>query len=59
MERGTGLSRVFARTGEQEFFQHLSFTVTGVSDLSREVWSECIRCPKFPECDEVAVVLDL
>jgi amino-acid N-acetyltransferase len=27
--------------------------------LSRKVWDECYRCPKFPNCDEIAVVLDL
>lgn len=53
-----GISRVFALTREPEFFSHLGFVITGVSELPRKVWGECIRCPKFPECDEVAVVLD-
>jgi amino-acid N-acetyltransferase len=57
--RHLGISRVFALTREPEFFQHLGFKVTGVSELPRKVWGECIRCPKFPECDEVAVVFDL
>jgi amino-acid N-acetyltransferase len=25
-------------------------------ELPRKVWSECYRCPKFPDCDEVALV---
>lgn len=27
--------------------------------LPRKVWNECYRCPKFPTCNEIAVVLDL
>ena|SRR5450756_48219 len=56
--REMGLNRVFALTREPEFFNRLGFQVTGVSELPRKVWGECIRCPKFPECDEVAMVLD-
>lgn len=54
-----GLSRVFALTREPDFFQHVGFVVRSVSEMPRKVWGECIRCPKFPECDEVAVVMDL
>ena len=27
--------------------------------LPRKVWGECFRCPKFPNCDEIAVIIDL
>lgn len=54
-----GLSRVFALTREPDFFSHLGFVITAVSEMPRKVWGECIRCSKFPECDEVAVVLQL
>jgi amino-acid N-acetyltransferase len=57
--RGMGLRRVFALTREPDFFHHLGFQITGVAELPRKVWGECIRCPKFPECDEVAVVLEI
>ncbi len=57
--RDLGISRVFALTREPDFFQHLGFEVRSVAEMPRKVWGECIRCPKFPECDEVAVVLDL
>jgi amino-acid N-acetyltransferase len=26
--------------------------------LPRKVWGECFRCPKFPNCDEVAVIIE-
>lgn len=54
-----GLGRVYALTREASFFESLGFTRIGVNELPRKVWGECIRCPKFPECDEVAVVFDL
>jgi amino-acid N-acetyltransferase len=57
--REMGISRVFALTREPAFFESLGFVRTGVSELPRKVWGECIRCPKFPECDEVAEVLEL
>jgi amino-acid N-acetyltransferase len=57
--RNLGLSRVFALTREAEFFVHLGFKVITVAELPRKVWGECYRCPKFPECDEVAVVVEL
>jgi len=57
--RQMGIARVYALTREPLFFENLGFQRTGVSELPRKVWGECIRCPKFPECDEVAVVFDL
>ncbi len=57
--RQMGIARAYALTREPAFFESLEFKRTGVSELPRKVWGECIRCPKFPECDEVAVVMDL
>ena len=28
-------------------------------DLPKKVWTECYRCPKFPDCDEVALIYNL
>ncbi|GAH92110.1 unnamed protein product, partial [marine sediment metagenome] len=28
-------------------------------ELPRKVWTECYRCPKFPDCDEVALIRNL
>lgn len=57
--REMGLGRVYALTREEGFFRSLGFVTIGVDELPRKVWGECIRCPKFPQCDEVAVVYDL
>ncbi|MGI5836571.1 MAG: N-acetyltransferase [Chloroflexota bacterium] len=57
--REMGIPRVYALTRESEFFERVGFKRIAVNELPRKVWGECIRCPKFPECDEVAVVYDL
>ncbi len=57
--RGLGLSTVFALTYRPEFFERLGFVQADVMALPRKVWNECYRCPKFPTCNEIAVVLDL
>jgi amino-acid N-acetyltransferase len=52
------LPRVFALTYQEEFFAHLGFAEVDKDALPRKVWGECLDCPKFPNCDEIAVVLD-
>lgn len=54
-----GLKTVFALTTTPAFFERLGFQVAGVSAFPRKVWNECFRCPKYENCDEVAVSIDL
>ena len=54
-----GIKRVFALTYNTDFFSKLGFKDIDKSDLPQKIWSDCIRCPKFPECDEHALILDL
>ena len=54
-----GLSTVFALTYSPDFFGKLGFRQADVMSLPRKVWNECYRCPKFPGCNEIAMVLDL
>jgi amino-acid N-acetyltransferase len=54
-----GLKRVFALTYKPLFFAKLGFSDIDKSALPHKVWSECIRCPKFPDCRESAVMLVL
>jgi amino-acid N-acetyltransferase len=53
------LPRVFALTYQQSFFEHLGFVEVPKSSMPQKVWGECMDCPKFPDCDEVAMILDL
>ena len=54
-----GIPRVFCLTYRAEFFEKLGFCQVDKLELPRKVWSECYRCPKFPNCDEVALTCDL
>ncbi len=54
-----GLKKVFALTYRQEFFEKNGFTVVEKSSLPHKIWSECIKCPKFPNCDEIALVREI
>ena len=57
--RRLGLNRVFALTMKPGFFERLGFVQADVMTLSRKVWNECYRCPKFMSCDELAMVVDV
>lgn len=57
--RELGLRTVFALTYRPEFFGRLGFRVVDKATLPHKVWNECLRCPKFPACGEIAVVYDL
>jgi amino-acid N-acetyltransferase len=57
--RNIGLERVFALTYRPAFFERLGFVQADVMTLPRKVWNECYRCPKFPSCNEIALVRDL
>ncbi len=54
-----GLERVFALTYRPALFERLGFEQADVMTLPRKVWNECYRCPKFPSCNEIALVRDL
>ncbi len=54
-----GLKTVFALTTSPEFFQKCGFDLAAVSSFPRKVWNECLRCPKYARCDEIAVAIDL
>jgi amino-acid N-acetyltransferase len=54
-----GIRRVFVLTYVEKFFAQLGFRTVEKSQLPHKVWSDCLKCSKFPECDETAMVLDL
>jgi len=57
--RTFGLERVFALTYKPGFFEKQGFRVANVMEFPQKVWGECVRCPFFTNCKEVAVVMDL
>ena len=54
-----GLPRVYALTRAPEFFGKQGFREVEMHELPHKVFRDCVRCALFPECDEVAMVLDL
>lgn len=57
--KGLGIPTVFCLTYRPGFFQQFGFHEVDRMSLPRKVWGECQRCPKFPHCDETAMVLPL
>ena len=53
------LPSVFTLTYQKDFFEKLGFSVIDKKDLPHKVWKDCINCPKFPDCDEVALIRHL
>ena len=51
-----GIPTLFCLTYRPYFYEKHGFTKVDVMSLPRKVWGECFRCPKFPNCDEVALV---
>lgn len=57
--RQIGLKKVFALTYKDQFFAKLGFHLIEKSELPQKIWGDCIKCPKFPECDEIAMSIEL
>jgi amino-acid N-acetyltransferase len=53
------LEQVFALTRKPGFFLRIGFQLTHIQKLPRKVQRDCVFCPKFHMCDEVAVILPL
>lgn len=54
-----GVNRVFALTYEQDFFRKCGFRKVPKESLPHKIWSECVRCPEFPDCGEVPMLIEL
>lgn len=52
---GLGVRRVFVLTFVPEFFARLGMVSVSKEKLPHKVWADCVRCPRFPNCDEVAL----
>lgn len=54
-----GIYKVFTLTYQVAFFQKLGFMEVSKDVLPQKVWADCLKCPQFPECDEVAMMIEL
>jgi amino-acid N-acetyltransferase len=51
-----GIPRIFCLVRKPAFFERHGFQLIDKTALPQKVWAECYRCPKFPNCDEVALI---
>lgn len=57
--KALGIPTLFCLTYKPSFFEKCGFKQADKLELPRKVWSECFHCPKFPDCDEVALIYKL
>ncbi len=51
-----GIPTVFCLTYKPPFFERFGFSQADKLQLPQKVWNEGYRCPKFPNCDEIALI---
>ena len=57
--RVLGMRRVFTLTYQTDFFARHGFRVVDKASLPQKIWAECVKCVKFPDCDETAMIRSL
>ncbi len=57
--RRHGIESIFCLTYQQGFFEGLGFYVIPRESLPHKIWGDCLNCPKYPDCDEIAMMYDL
>jgi len=57
--KNLGLPTIFCLTYKPFLFEKYGFNLIDKMELPRKVWTECYRCPKFPNCDEIALIRHL
>ncbi len=53
------IKKIFVLTYEMDFFKNFGFKELEKSQLPHKIWSECLKCVKFPNCEEQALILNL
>ncbi len=54
-----GFNQIFALTYRPGFFNRLGFAEVEKQRLPQKIWADCVKCVKFPDCDEIAMLLEL
>ena len=53
------IKSLFTLTYKPGFFEKFGFIKIDKADLPLKIWSDCIHCVKFPDCDETAMIKSL
>ena len=54
-----GMNHVFTLTYQPDFFKKLGFKIIDKKELPIKIWSDCVQCVKFPDCDETAMQINI
>jgi amino-acid N-acetyltransferase len=54
-----GMKQVFVLTDRTDFFQRFGFQEFPREKLHPRIWADCVKCLKFPHCDEIPMILEL
>jgi amino-acid N-acetyltransferase len=54
--RALEIKTVFTLTYMAEFFEKCGFRRIEKAELPHKIWNECVRCPLFPTCNEIALI---
>ena len=54
-----GIKKIFTLTYRPNFFKAFDFTIIDRAELPLKIWTDCITCVKFPDCDETAMMKNL
>ncbi len=57
--RNLCIDTIFCLTYKPDFFERFGFYQVDKKELPHKIWGECLRCPKFPDCDEIALIYPL
>lgn len=53
------VQKVFTLTYQPGFFEKLGFTIIDKETMPHKVWTDCINCPKFPNCNEICLDINI
>lgn len=54
-----GISKVFTLTYQVKFFEKCGFNIISKEYMPHKIWKDCLNCPKFPNCDEVLMAVQI
>ncbi len=57
--KALGINRLYVLTYIPEFFERIGFKRIDKELLPHKIWSECVKCYKFPDCDEVPLIIEI
>lgn len=58
--REIGVEKVLSLTYQVEFFKKMGFEIIAKELIpDHKIWTDCIKCKRFPVCDEIALLKKL